>query len=285
MDVRILMAAVVGLVLLSAGGFYYALSPKSSDAVVAPPTSMAASPATPTEPAPAAAPANATPDRPETVAPATVAAIEAELARSEHADLQALLKRHFAEEYQELVEFLVRRRNEGVAGDAAAQEMLARFQDMMRPKLKFAAAARVALIDKLADNEIELFHALGTEGAGFCLKVLGKDSMPATTPLPDSIRRLMRLGTLYRYEAIVDGMPQSDKPVDPLKPEEMSAFEASLGRNGMTMEDVRSGAFLNEPEPGKPCLMIERLYRTISGLDSETRRKLYAGMFFMGRDK
>jgi hypothetical protein len=247
---------------------------------VVPPPSMTASSAPPAPSASEPAPANTTPDR-----PATVAVIEAELARSEHAELQALLKRHFAEEYQELLEFLARRRSEGVAGDAAAQEMLARFQDMMRPKLKFAAAARVALIDKLADNEIELFHALGTEGAGFCLKVLGKDSTPATTPLPDSIRRLMRLGTLYRYEAIVDGMPQSDKPVDPLKPEEMSAFEASLGRNGMTMADVRSGAFLNEPEPGKPCLMVERLYRTISGLDSETRRKLYAGMFFLGRDR
>jgi len=279
MDVRILIAAVVGLVLLASAGFYYALSPKSPDAVV-PPPSMTASSAPPAPSASEPAPANTTPDR-----PATVAVIEAELARSEHAELQALLKRHFAEEYQELLEFLTRRRSEGVAGDAAAQEMLARFQDMMRPKLKFAAAARVALIDKLADNEIELFHALGTEGAGFCLKVLGKDATPATAPLPDSIRRLMRLGTLYRYEAIVDGMPQSDKPVDPLKPEEMSAFEASLGRNGMTMADVRSGAFLNEPEPGKPCLMVERLYRTISGLDSETRRKLYAGMFFLGRDR
>ena len=215
----------------------------------------------------------------------TIATIEAEIARTEHADLQVLLKRHFADEYQELMEFMVRRRSEGVADDAAAQEMLARFQEMMRPKLKYAAAARVALIDKLASNEIELFHALGTEGASFCLKVLGKDPTPSTAPLPDGIRRMMRLGTLYRYEAIVDGMPQSDKPVDPLKPEEMSVFEAGLAQNGMRIEDVRSGAFLNETEPGKPCLMIERLYRTIAGLDDETRRKLYAGMFFLGRDK
>jgi hypothetical protein len=280
MDVRILIAAVVGLVLLASGGFYYALSPKPPDAVVPPAASVTASATAPKEFASAPAPTNVAPDR-----PATTAAIEAEIARSEHADLQALLKQHFAEEYRELIEFLVRRRSEGVAEDTAAQEMLARFQDMMRPKLKFAAAARVALIDKLASNEIELFHALGTEGAGFCLKVLGKDSAPATAPLPDSIRRMMRLGTLYRYEAIVDGMPQSDKPIDPLKPEEMTAFEASLARDGMRMEDVRSGAFLNEPEPGKPCLMIERLYRTIAGLDSDTRRKLYAGMFFLGRDR
>jgi hypothetical protein len=280
MDYRILMAAVVGLVLLASGGFYYALSPKSPDAVVPPAASVAAPSAPPAQPGPAPAPVGAVADR-----PATIAAIEAEIARSEHADLQMLLKRHFADEYQELMEFMARRRSEGVAEDTAAQEMLARFQDMMRPKLKFAAAARVALIDKLASNEIELFHALGTEGAGFCLKVLGKDSAPATAPLPDSIRRMMRLGTLYRYEAIVDGMPQSDKPVDPLKPEEMTAFEASLARDGMRIEDVRSGVFLNEPELGKPCLMIERLYRTIAGLESDTRRKLYSGMFFLGRDR
>jgi hypothetical protein len=285
MDHRILLAAVVGLVLLAFGGFYYALGPKSPDALSPPAQSVAAPPIPPSQPASEPKPIAGTPDAGTPPPPVTIATIEAEIARTEHADLQVLLKRHFADEYQELMEFMVRRRSEGVADDAAAQEMLARFQEMMRPKLKYAAAARVALIDKLASNEIELFHALGTEGASFCLKVLGKDPTPSTAPLPDGIRRMMRLGTLYRYEAIVDGMPQSDKPVDPLKPEEMSGFEAGLARNGMRIEDVRSGAFLNETEPGKPCLMIERLYRTIAGLDDETRRKLYAGMFFLGRDK
>ena len=45
----------------------------------------------------------------------------------------------------------------------------------MRGKLKFGVGASTPTIDKLAANEASLFHALGTEGAGLCLKMLGKD--------------------------------------------------------------------------------------------------------------
>ncbi len=80
------------------------------------------------------------------------------------------------------------------------------------------------MIDRLAENEVSLFHSLGTEGAPFCLKVLGKDETPADGPPPDSVRRMMRLGTLYRFQAIVEGL-QNAKPVDPLTNEELGAFE------------------------------------------------------------
>ena len=55
----------------------------------------------------------------------------------------------------------------------------------------------------------------------------------------------------------------------------------------MRFEEVRTGAFLTKAgdEPGKPCLMIEKLYQSIARLDEGTRRKIYAGMFFLGRDR
>ena len=97
---------------------------------------------------------------------------------------------------------------------------------------------------------------------------------------------MMRLGTLYRFQAIVEGMSNT-KPVEPLTNEELRPFEASLNRDGMRFEEVRTGAFLTKAgdEPGRPCLMIEKLYQAIARLDEGTRRKIYAGMFFLGRDR
>ena len=69
------------------------------------------------------------------------------------------------------------------------QELFARFQDIMRSKLRFAAGAGIAMIDRLAANEVALFHALGTEGPTFCLKVLGKDETPADGQPPESVPR------------------------------------------------------------------------------------------------
>ena len=68
---------------------------------------------------------------------------------------------------------------------------------------------------------------------------------------------------------------------------ELGAFEASLNRDGLRFDEVRTGAFLSKggDEPGKPCLMIEKLYQSIARLDETTRRKIYAGMFFLGRDR
>jgi hypothetical protein len=286
MDHRILLAAVVGLVLVAFGGFYYALTPRSYEAVTPPArTADAAPPArtadAPPLAAPVPAPASATP-----AGRATPESMDAELARSEHAELQALLKQHFADEYKELVAIAVRRRNEGVSEEESGRELLASFQDIMRPKLKFAVAASMATIDNLAANEVGLFQALAAEGAPHCRRVLGKDDAPVTEPLPDSVRRMMQLGTLYRFQAIVDGMPKF-RPVDQLRPDEMNAFEAALTRSGLSFEDVRTGAFLDRPgEPqGGPCLKIQKLYEAIAGLPEETRRKLYSGMFFLGRDK
>ena len=73
----------------------------------------------------------------------------------------------------------------------------------------------------------------------------------------------------------------------PLTPDDMRGFEASLASDGLKFDEIRSGAFLTKAgdEPGKPCLMLERLYLAIARLPEETRRKIYAGMFFLGRDK
>jgi hypothetical protein len=237
------------------------------------PQSSAPQPSAPD--APPARPAKATPE-----------SIEAEIARSDHAELQTLLKKYFADDYKALIAVAVDRRNEGVSDAVFAQELFGRFQDLMRTKLRYAAGASMPMIDRLAENEVALFHALGTEGAPFCLKVLGKDETAADSPPPDSVRRMMRLGTLYRFQAIVEGL-QNTKPVDPLTNEELGAFEASLNRDGLKFDDVRSGAFLTKggEGPGQPCLMIEKLYQAIARLNEGTRRKIYAGMFFLGRDR
>lgn len=280
MDHRIVIATAVGLVLIALAGFYFAFG-KRLHGPEAPPaqTAAAAKPGAPEQAAQgSAAPATA-------AGKATFASIEAEIARSDHADLQALLKRHFADDYRQLIEVAVQRRNEGVSDQAFGQELFGRFQEIMRSKLKFAVAASTSTIDRLAANEIGLFHTLGTEGAAYCLKVLGKDEAPVTTPPPESVRRLLRLGTLYRFQAIVEGMGRP-QPIEPLAPDELATFEATLARAGLRLDEVRSGAFLGKEgnEPGKPCLMIEKLYRTIGQIGEGTRRKLYSGMFFLGRD-
>ena len=140
---------------------------------------------------------------------ATPASIEAEIALSEHAELQALLKKNFTAEYNEMIAVAVRRRNEGVVESrSSAQELAERFQAIMRGKLKYGVGASTPTIDKLAANEASLFHALGTEGAGFCLKMLGKDDTPGDRAAAGKRPALMRLGTLYRFQAIAEGMPQ-----------------------------------------------------------------------------
>jgi hypothetical protein len=267
MDYRILVAATLGLMLAAFGGFYYAFAPRSQEETLSAPSTPVVA---------AGAPAGK----------ATPASIEAELMRSQHAELADLLKRHFAEDYNELIANAVRARNEGASDAALGQEIAARVQQTMRGKLKFAVAADTPVIDRLAANELVLFHALGTDASAFCLKVLGKDNTPDNRPLPEQIQRLLRLGNLYRFQAIVDGMPRF-RPIEPLSAGEAATLDAALGRVGMRLDEVRSGAFLNQDggEPGKPCLMIEKLYRTIAGLGDETRRKLYAGMFFLDRDK
>jgi len=288
MDHRILIAAAVGLVLIACGGFYFALSKGPQEIVAVPVPAAGQRPAAPGRPAAPDRPAQsqAAPGPAAARPKATAASIEAEIAKSGHAELQALLKQHFAEEYKDLIAIAVQRRNEGVSQEAFGQELLERFQQIMRSKLKYAATASMSMIDDLAANEVNLFHALGTDGTGFCLRVLGTDNTPSPAPLPENIRQLMRLGTLYRFRAIVDGTPKF-KPVESLTPEEITAFEASLAQVGLKFEEVRSGAFLDKEgnAPGKPCLMVEKLYRAIARLGEAPRRKIYSGLFFLGRDR
>jgi nitrogen fixation-related uncharacterized protein len=293
MDFRILIAVAATLVAVAFGGFYFALSSRQHEPLAASQPRPARTAETPAAAPPAAQPPAARPTAPAAAPPspaqpakATPESIDAEIAKSDHAELQALLKRYFADDYKALIAVAVDRRNEGVSDQAFGQELFARFQDIMRSKLRFAAGAGTAMIDRLAENEVALFRALGTEGATFCLKVLGKDETPADSQPPESVRRMMRLGTLFRFQAIVEGMSNT-KPVDPLTQAELGAFEASLNRDGLRFDEVRSGAFLSKggDEPGKPCLMIEKLYRSIARLEESTRRKIYAGMFFLGRDR
>jgi hypothetical protein len=281
MDVRILITIVFGLVFVAVGGFYFALKQPSREFVAptAPPGQAASSP-----PSAGSAAVQRSAPKPSMPQPATPESIEAEIARSDHADLQVLLKRHFPEDHRDLIEIAVRRRNEGAPDLVLGEEVFAKFQQVMSSKLKFAVGASAATMDRLAANEMSLFQALGNEGAGFCLKVLGKDDAPSTSSMPDRIRRLMRLGTLYRFEAIVDGMPRF-QPMDALTPMDIAAFDASLQRDGLKFDEIRTGVFLNKEgeAPGKPCQMVEKLYRAIARLDESARRKLYAGMFFVGR--
>jgi hypothetical protein len=298
MDSRIPIALTVALVLLAVGGFYFALGPRSVDVVIPPPPPVAGAPSSaeraapaqsvPARPAPpaSAAPSPAVSAPPTAPAMATPASIEADIANSENAELQSLLKTNFREEYDQLLVLAAKRRNEGVSGEQFSEELTSRLQDIMRPKLKFAVGAGTPTIDKLAANEAGLFHALGTEAAGFCLKLLGKDDTASAAPPPPSVREMMRLGTLYRFQAIVEGVP-SFQAVSALTPDDMRAFEASLASDGLKFDEIRSGAFMTKAgnEPGKPCLMLEKLYLAIARLPEETRRKIYAGMFFLGRDK
>lgn len=281
MDARILIAVVVGLVFVAFGGFYFALKQPARE--LAAPPAQTASAGRPANPAGVPAPAAA---RPPASKPATAESVDAEIARSDHADLQALLKRYFPDDYRELIEIAVRRRNEGAPDHALGEEVFGRFQQVMTSKLKFAVGASAAVIDRLAANEVDLFQALANEGGSLCLKVLGKDDTPGTVAMPDHIRRLMRLGTLYRFEAIVDGMPRL-QTMEALTPAEIAAFDASLNREGLKFDEIRTGAFLSKEGDagGKPCQMVAKLYRTIARLDEITRRKLYAGMLFLGRDK
>jgi hypothetical protein len=279
MNPRTLMAVVVGLVLVALGGFYFALKPHANNAL-RPPVLPPAQTATPSS---AASPPVVMPLPPPAATPAS---IEAEIALSEHAELQALLKRNFTAEYDELIAVAVRRRNEGVSDQVFGQELAARFEAIMRGKLKYGVGASTSTIDKLAANEASLFHALSTEGAGLCLRMLGKDEGAAVTAIPESVRQLMRLGTLYRFQAIAEGMPTA-RPAEALTSDEMRGFEASLAREGLNFKDVSTGAFLNNSgtEPGKPCRTLETLHLAIARLGEGTRRKIYAGMFFLGRDK
>ena len=279
MNPRTLMAVVAGLVLVAFGGFYFALKPHANDALLPP----ALPPAQTATPSSAAAPPVVVPPPPP---PATPASIEAEIALSEHAELQALLKKNFAAEYDELIAVAVRRRNEGVSDQIFGQELAERFKAIMRGKLKYGVGASTPTIDKLAANEASLFHALSTEGAAFCLKMLGKGDGAAAPATPESVRQLMRLGTLYRFQAIAEGMPTA-KPAEALTGDEMRAFEASLAREGLNFKDVSTGAYLNNSgtELGKPCRTLETLHLSIARLAEGTRRKIYAGMFFLGLDK
>jgi len=63
--------------------------------------------------------------------------------------------------------------------------------------------------------------------------------------------------------------------------------EASLAREGVNFKDVSTGAYLNNSgtELGKPCRTLETLHLSIARLAEGTRRKIYAGMFFLGLDK
>jgi hypothetical protein len=287
MDLRILIAVVFGLVLLASGGFYFALGPHSTELPLPPAQTAKSQSTAPGAPSGTAVPpVVAQPAPPPPPPMATPESIEGEIAQSEHAELMMLVKKNFNAEYNDVIATAVRRRNEGASDQAFGQELAERFQSIMRGKLKFGIGASMATTDKLAANEASLFHALGTEGAGFCLKMLGKDDTPATEAPPESVRRLMQLGTLYRFQAIVEGMAANAKPVEPLSKEETRVFEASLAREGLNFKDVNTAAYLKTSlEPGKPCLTLETLHLAIARLPEGTRRKMYTGMFFAGRDK
>ncbi|MBM3529076.1 MAG: hypothetical protein FJX62_13385 [Alphaproteobacteria bacterium] len=275
LDHRVIMSIAAGLVLLAGGGFYFALTPRAPESLA--PVSR---------PAPASAPAPSAPAAAAKPQPATPESVEAEIAKSDHAELQALLKRAFPDEYRDLIAAAVQTRNEGASDADVGRETFTKFQSILRANLKFAVGASTAAIDRLAANEIRLFAALGAAGSDYCLAVLGRSENQGPVVPPDDIRRLMRLATLHRFEAIVEGRSRM-VTVDALSAEELKAFEAVLAKAGLTLNEIRSGEFLNKEGdgPGKPCVMVDRLYRAVAQLDESPRCKLFVSMFFMGRDR
>jgi hypothetical protein len=276
MDGRIVIGVVVALVLLAFSGFYVALGPHSD---AGPPPGMPSS----ASPVASVPPPTGAPPPPPTPPMFTAQSVEAEFALSEHADLLAFVKKSFAPDYAELLQQAVSRRNEGVSEQAFGQALAESIQNVMRGKLKYGAGGSMPTIDRLAANEASLFHALGTEGAPFCLKMLGRDDTPAAAPVPDIVRQLMELGTLYRFQAVAEGMTNT-KPIEPLTKDEAKAYEASVVRAGLNFKDVTTGAYLKAAgEPGKPCLTLETLHLAIAKLPDGVRRKIYASMFFANR--
>jgi hypothetical protein len=276
MDGRLVIGAVLALVMAAFGGFFVALGLHSN---AGPPPSMpsSASPVTSVPP-----PAGAPPP-PPTPPMFTAESVEAEFALSEHADLLAFVKKSFQSDYAELLQQAVSSRNEGVSEQAFGQALAERIQTVMRGKLTYGAGGSMPTLDRLAANEASLFHALGTEGAPFCLKMLGRDDTPAAASVPDIVRQLMELGTLYRFQAIAEGMTNT-KPVEPLTKDEAKAYEMSVVRAGLNFKDVTTGAYLKAAgEPGKPCLTLETLHLAIAKLPDGVRRKIYASMFFANR--
>src|SRR6185436_122238 len=116
MNSRTLIVIVGCLAIAALGGFYFALGPHSNGSLVPPSPAPASAPAAspPVAPAPVTSAPAAPPPAPAAAPPpmATAQSIEAEIARSEHAELQALLKKNFPGEYNELIAVAVRRRNE-----------------------------------------------------------------------------------------------------------------------------------------------------------------------------
>jgi hypothetical protein len=276
MDGRLLIGAVLALVVTAFGGFFIALGLHSHAS--APPGMSSSDSSVTSVPPPAGAP-----PPPPTPPMFTAESVEAEFALSEHADLLTFVKKSFPPDYAELLQQAVSRRNEGVGEQAFGQTLAERLQNVMRGKLKYGAGGSTPTIDRLAANEASLFHALGTEGAPFCLKMLGRDDSPAAAPVPEIVRQLMELGTLYRFQAIAEGMSNT-KPVEPLTKDEAKSYEASVVRAGLNFKDVTTGAYLKAAgEPGKPCLTLETLHLAIAKLPDGVRRKIYASMFFAGR--
>jgi len=291
---------VVGavLVLTALGGFYFALAPRSGELALspAPPAISPRAVNPPSSAIPSSAVVQSTgaatpvepPQPPGPPAPsptATPITIEAEVALSEYAEVLALVKKLFADEYNELMIAAARRRNEGASDQTFGRELATGVQNIMRGKLKYGTGASTPTMDRLAANEASLFHALGTDGAAFCHRMLGMDDSPPGGAPPENVRHLMQLGTLYRFQAIGEGMPDP-KPAVPLSKDELRAFETSVVQVGLNFNDVNSGAFLKTGgEPGKPCLTLETLHLAIAKLAEGTRRKIYAGMFFLGRSQ
>jgi hypothetical protein len=289
------------LVLAAAAAFYVALGPQSrwlppstpetagrSAALVPPLAPVPASTVGASESAPPAALSAAPPESPPPSSEppaATPASIEAEIALSEYADVLALVKKLFPAEYEGLMTAAAQRRNEGVSDEVFGRELASGFQKIMRGKLTYGTGASMPMMDRLAANEASLFHALGTDGAAFCHMMLGMDDSPPVGAPPESVRHLLQLGTLYRFQAIAEGMPDA-KPAVPLSKDELRAFETSVVQVGLNFNDVNSGAFLKASGgPGKPCLTLETLHLAIAKLAEGTRRKIYAGMFFLGRSQ
>ena len=234
MNPRILMAVVVGLVLVAFGGFYFALGLHANDALL-PPALPPAQTATPVQ-------------RRRAACRRATAAAPGHPGEHRGGD-RAVGTRRAAGAAEKELRRRIRRVDRG--GRPPAQRR--RVGSGLRPgtgrtlRGDHARQIEIRRRGEHADRSTSspptrraCFMRSAPRARAFASRCSARTTRPPATATPESVRQLMRLGTLYRFQAIAEGMPAA-KPAAALTSDEMRAFEASLAREGLNFKDVSTG--------------------------------------------
>ena len=210
MNPRILIAVVVGLVLVAFGGFYFALKPHANDrapaaaaarlppAQTATPSSAAAPPVVVPPPPPPMATAGEHRSRDRAVGTCRAAgAAEEELHRRirrvDRGGRPPAQRRRFGSDLRPGT-------GRTLPGDHAREIEIRRRGEHCRPSTSSPPTRRAC------------FMRSAPKARAFASRCSARMTAPPITATPESVRQLMRLGTLYRFQAIAEGMPAA-KPV------------------------------------------------------------------------